>query len=75
MDIVTKIVTALGGIGTVVGLIWALLGFITFLQSKKNQDRKGQDDGLESILYGGILTVGAPSIAAGIIAALGQISF
>lgn len=75
MENVTKLVTILGGVASVVGLFWAFTGFMDYLQGRKNRDKNKQDEGLEAIIYGGVLAAGAASIAAAIVAALGGISF
>ena len=75
METVAKIMAIFGGVAVVVGLIWAFEGFIVFLQSKKNGNNKGMDDGLEGVIYGGIVASVSGGIAAAIISLLGGISF
>lgn len=73
MDTVVRIVNIIGDVALVLGLLWALIGVIHFFQSKKNQDKKGMDDGLEGLMYGGILGIVAKGICASIVASLGGI--
>ena len=75
MEMVIKMFTILGITGAVVGLVWAFVGFIGFLQSKKNGNNKGMDDGLEGVIFGGIVASVSGGIAAAIISLLGGISF
>ncbi|MBF0780600.1 MULTISPECIES: hypothetical protein [unclassified Granulicatella] len=75
MELVAKLVTVLGTVAVVIGLFWAFSGFIDYLQGRKNKDKNKQDDGLESIIYGGVLAAVSASISAAIIAALNSITF
>lgn len=75
MDIVIKVVTLIGSIATVVGLVWVLTSTIDYFQARKNRDKSKQDEALEGILYGGILSVVASGIVAAITTQLGGITF
>lgn len=72
---ITKIVTILGGVGVVMGLFWGFSGVMDYFQGRKNRDKQKQDEGLESILYGGVLAAISAGIAASIVAALNALSF
>lgn len=75
METIVRLVTILGTVGLILGLFWGLFGLINFLQSKKNGDRKGMDDGIESMIYGGVIAIVSPSMAASIVTALQSITF
>ena len=75
MDIITKIITGLGTVGTITGLIWIWNGAVDFVQGRKNKDKQRQDDGSDSMTNGTFLAVGSAGIAAAIVAALSQIKF
>lgn len=75
MEMVTRIVTVLGTVGVIMGLFWGFSGVMDYFQGRKNRDKQKQDEGLESILYGGVLAAISAGIAASIVAALNAISF
>lgn len=75
MEILTKIFAGLGGVGTVLGLIWIWNGTIDYIQGRKNKDKQRQDDGADSMTNGVYLSVASSGIAAAIIAALNLIKF
>lgn len=75
MEIITKIITGLGALGTVTGLIWIWTGSSDFLQGRKNRDRQRQDDGSDSMTNGLYMAIASAGIAAAIVAALSQIKF
>lgn len=75
MDILIKVVGWIGNVALVLGLFWVLFGIITLLQSRKNGDKKGVDDGVEHILYGGIIGLGVKGIMSAIISALQSMTF
>lgn len=75
MEIITKIITGLGALGTVTGLIWIWNGAIDFVQGRKNNDKQRRDDGSDSMTNGVFLSVVSAGIAAAIVAALSQIKF
>ena len=75
MDIITKIVTGLGTVGTITGLIWIWNGAVDFIQGRKNKDKQRQDDGSDSMTNRVFLSVASAGIAAAIVAALSQIKF
>lgn len=66
MEFLKNIVTLIGGIGTVMGMIWGFSGFMKWTQSKKNGDESGEDKGLQGIILGGILAVVSVGMAAAI---------
>ena len=75
MEIITKIITGLGGVGTVTGLFWIWTGAVDFIQGRKNKDKQRQDDGSDSMINGAYLAVASAGIASAIIAALSQLKF
>ena len=75
MDIITKIITGLGAVGTLTGLIWIWNGAVDFIQGRKNKDKQRQDDGSDSMTNGTFLAVASAGVAAAIVAALSQIKF
>lgn len=44
MEVVTKIITAMGALVSIGGLGWAFLGAIEFFQGKKNQNAQQTDN-------------------------------
>ena len=75
MELITKIITGLGALGTVTGLIWIWNGSYDFLQGRKNNDKQRRDDGSDSMTNGVFLSVVSAGIAAAIVAALSQLKF
>ena len=75
MEIITKIITGLGGVGTVTGLIWIWNGAVDFVQGRKNNDKQRRDDGSDSMTNGAFLAVSSAAIAAAIVATLNVIKF
>ena len=75
MEIITKIITGLGGVGTVTGLFWIWAGAVDFIQGRKNKDKQRQDDGSDSMINGAFLAVASSGIAAAVVAALSQLKF
>ena len=75
MDIITKIITGLGTVGTITGLIWIWNGSVDFIQGRKNKDKQRQDDGADSMTNGTFLAVASAGIASAVVAALSQIKF
>lgn len=75
MEIITKIITGLGVVGTITGLIWIWNGAVDYIQGRKNKDKQRQDDGSDSMINGAFLAVASAGIAAAIVAALSQLKF
>ncbi|MCY7220927.1 hypothetical protein MK546_02345 [Streptococcus cristatus] len=75
MEIITKIITGLGVVGTITGLIWIWNGSVDFIQGRKNKDKQRQDDGADSMTNGTFLAVASAGIASAVVAALSQIKF
>ena len=75
MELITKIITGLGALGTVTGLIWIWNGSYDFLQGRKNNDKQRKDEGSDSMTNGVFLSVVSAGIAAAIVAALSQLKF
>ena len=69
MEIITKIITGLGVVGTITGLVWIWNGSTDYIQGRKNKDKQRQDDGSDS------MAVASAGIASAIIAALSQLKF
>ncbi|HEM2785987.1 MULTISPECIES: hypothetical protein [Streptococcus] len=74
METVKGIVTLLGVIGRVGGLIWILMSYIDFSSAKKNNEGSRQDAAVWGMILGAALTATAPTIAASINAALDSIT-
>ena len=75
MELITKIITGLGTLGTVTGLFWIWNGSYDFLQGRKNNDKQRKDDGSDSMTHGAFLAVSSASISATIVAALSLLKF
>lgn len=75
MEVVTKIITIMGGLVAIGGLGWCFVGAIEFFQGKKNQNPQQTDNGMAGMVYGGGLAAVSASIAAAIVAAINSIQF
>lgn len=75
MEVVTKIITIMGGLVAIGGLEWCFVGSIDFFQGKKNQNAQQTDNGMSSMIYGGGIAAVASGIAAAIVAAINAIQF
>ncbi|WP_332384202.1 hypothetical protein [Pseudolactococcus laudensis] len=75
METAQKVITAVGGIIAIIGLSWILNGAFDFFSGRKNNDPNRQDQGMSSMISGGALAVLAVSVAAAIVAAMGNIKF
>ena len=72
MEIVTKLVTA---IGSLVGLFNVLMGVYTWYRGFKNENPEKIDQGISSMVLGGVMGTIAAGVTVAINAALGNISF
>ena len=75
METAQKVITAVGGIIAIIGLSWILNGAFDFFSGRKNNDPNRQDQGMSSMISGGPLAVLAVSVAAAIVASMGNIKF
>ncbi|SPC38461.1 conserved protein of unknown function (plasmid) [Pseudolactococcus piscium] len=75
METAQKVITAVGGIIAIIGLSWILNGAFDFFSGRKNNDPNRQDQGMSSMISGGALAVLAVSVAAAIVASMGNIKF
>lgn len=75
MDVVIKVITAVGGALTVGGLISVLLGWNEFRQGVANDDARSSDKGSQKMVLGGVTALITGSITAAIIVALNAIKF
>ena len=75
METVTKLVTIIGSVITVVGLVGALTGLYTFYRGQKNDNPDMVDKGINSMILGGIVGVVAGGLTATIITNLNSIKF
>ena len=66
MEIITKIISGLGVVGTITGLIWIWNGAVDYIQGRKNKDKQRQDDGSDSMINGAFLAVASAGIAAAV---------
>lgn len=75
MEIVTKLVTIIGSIITVIGLFNVLMGLFTWYKGFKNENPDKIDQGVSSMILGGVVGAIASGVTVAVISALGQISF
>lgn len=75
METAQKVITAVGGIIAIIGLSWILNGAFDFFSGRKNNDPNRQDQGMSSMISGGALAVLSVSVAAAIVASMGNIKF
>ena len=75
MEVVTKIITIMGGLVAIGGLGWCFVGSIDFFQGKKNQNAQQTDNGMSSMIYGCGLAAVSAGIAAAIVGAINAIQF
>ena len=75
MEIVTKLVTVIGSIITANGLFHVLMGVFTWYKGFKNENVEKVDQGISSMISGGVMASIAAGVTAAIVAALGNISF
>ena len=75
MEIVTKLVTAIGSLVAVIGLFNVLMGVYTWYRGFKNENPEKIDQGISSMVLGGVMGTIAAGVTVAIKAALGNISF
>lgn len=75
MDIVTKVIGALGVAGTVRGLFAVWSGWEEFTLGKAEENPQRQSKGKEGMVYGAMMVAGAVSIATSIIVAMNAFNF
>ncbi|MFZ2577229.1 MAG: hypothetical protein WAX22_07080 [Lactococcus hircilactis] len=75
MDILTKLVTVVGGVFAVIGLFSVLTGAMNFFTGRKNGNGNKVDEGVESMVSGGIMAGISAGVTAAIIAAIQNIKF
>ena len=75
MEIITKIITGLGVVGTITGLIWIWNGAVDYIQGRKNKDKHRPADGSDSMINGAFRAVASAGSAAAIVAAVSQLKF
>lgn len=75
MEIVTKLITVIGSIITAIGLVNVLMGLFTWYKGFKNENVEKVDQGINSMILGGVVGTIAASVTVAINAALGNISF
>ncbi|WP_017371161.1 hypothetical protein [Lactococcus garvieae] len=75
MDVVIKMVGVVGGIFAVRGLFGVLTGFIDFNSGRKNDNGTKVDQGIDSMVSGGVMTSISASVTAAIIVAMQAIKF
>ncbi|TYC47999.1 hypothetical protein ESZ50_10235 [Weissella muntiaci] len=73
MEIVIKLVTALGTVGVVIGLFAVYTGYMKFSTGQKNDNGPAVDQGIQSMVLGGVMAAMSGGIAATIIAALNNL--
>ena len=75
MEIVTKLITVIGSIVTVIGLFNVLMGVYTWYRGFKNENPEKIDQGISSMVLGGVMGTIAAAVTVANNAALGNISF
>ena len=75
MEIVTKLITVIGSIVTVIGLFNVLMGVYTWYRGFKNENAEKVDQGISSMILGGVMGTIAAGVTAAVVAALGNIAF
>lgn len=75
MDIVTKIVTVIGGIVGVLAALGIMTGIKDVRSGMATDNPNKTDKGIESIIVGGVFAVITTGVAAYVIAQLGAIKF
>lgn len=75
METVTKLVSIIGSLITVLGLFGVLTGLYTFFRGQKNENPEMVDKGISSMVLGGIVGVVAAGVSASIVTALNSIKF
>lgn len=75
MDVVIKMVGVLGGIMTVRGLFGVMTGFMDFNSGRKNDNGTKVDQGIDSMVSGGVMAAITAGVTAAIIVAIQSIKF
>lgn len=75
MDVVVKMVGVLGGIITVRGLFGVMTGFMDFNSGRKNDNGTKVDQGIDSMVSGGVMAAITAGVTASIIVAIQAIKF
>ncbi|NHI75761.1 hypothetical protein EA794_07210 [Lactococcus petauri] len=75
MDVVVKMVGVLGGIMTVRGLFGVMTGFMDFNSGRKNDNGTKVDQGIDSMVSGGVMAAITAGVTASIIVAIQAITF
>ena len=75
MDVVVKMVGVLGGIMTVRGLFGVMTGFMDFNSGRKNDNGTKVDQGIDSMVSGGVMAAITAGVTASIIVANLAIKF
>ena len=75
MDVVVKMVGVLGGIMTVRGLFGVMTGVMDFNSGRKNDNGTKVDQGIDSMVSGGVMAAITAGVTASIIVAIQAIKF
>lgn len=75
MDVVIKMVGVLGGIIAVRGLFGVMTGFMDYNSGRKNDNGTKVDQGIDSMVSGGVMASITTGITASIIVAIQAITF
>lgn len=75
MEILTKLITVIGSIVTVIGLVNILMGLYTWYRGFKNENPEKIDQGISSMVLGGVMGSIAAGVTVAVVAALGNIAF
>ena len=75
MEIVTKLVTTIGSLVAAIGLVTVIMGVYTWYRGFKNENPEKIDQGISSMILGGVMSSISAGVTVAINAALGNISF
>lgn len=75
MDIVTKIVTLMGGVIGIASAIGILIGVKEIRSGMSNDDSRTLDKGVEKVVVGGAIILAVGGVVAYILVQIGSITF
>lgn len=75
MDVLIKLVGVIGGVMVVKGLFGIVTGLSDFQSGKKNDNPTKMDNGIESMVWGGVIAGISSGIVATVIVAIQRINW
>ncbi|EPI2235509.1 type III secretion system protein PrgF [Enterococcus hirae] len=75
MDIITKIITTIGGIIGVLAAISVLVGIKNIRSGMSNDDSRTLDKGIEQVIVGGVMALVVTGVVTYVITQVGNIQF